>query len=213
MISRAVILCGFLFSASPSLATFPLGKVPPEIKLEGNSGLNVKTGGPWSSKDTLGKVTVLFYVTSSTKDKNSKTEEVLRAEKFPEEGFASVAVVNMASSPAPNFLIGMTLKSKQKSNPRTTFVKDFQKALVNQWGLADNDNDILVLDKSGKVVFSVDGLLSDQQTEDLLAVIKKELGKQDVNQKELAKDSANKIESKQADAHTEGQNAKDQKPK
>ena len=89
--------------------------------------------------------------------------------------YGSVAVINMAATWMPNFAIQMKLESKQKDYPTTTYVKDMEKILVEQWGLADDSNDVLIFDREGKVVFSVDGQLNPSQIEEMLQTIRKNL--------------------------------------
>ncbi len=81
----------------------------------------------------------------------------------------------MAATWMPNFAIQMKLESKQKDYPDTTYVKDMEKILVEQWGLADDSNDVLIFDREGKVVFSVDGQLNPSQIEEMLQTIRKNL--------------------------------------
>ena len=107
----------------------------------------------------MGKVHVLFYSEPSKKNLNSVARDAIKAENFPAENFQSWAVVNMASSAIPNFMISHAIKDSQEENPRTIYVKDSDRSLV-AWGLADKNNDLTVFDKSGKVVVSFTGLLS-----------------------------------------------------
>ena len=86
-----------------------------------------------------------------------------------------LGVINIAATWMPNFAIQMKLESKQKEYPTTTYVKDMQKILVEQWGLADDSNDALIFDREGKVVFSVDGQLNPSQIEEMLQTIRKNL--------------------------------------
>ena len=49
---------------------------------------------------------------------------------------------------------------------------DYQKVLVNEWGLDDHNNDVVIFDKQGKVLFSVDGQLNQSQIQEMLAAVK-----------------------------------------
>jgi predicted transcriptional regulator len=51
-------------------------------------------------------------------------------------------------------------------------VMDYKKVLVNEWGLGDHNNDVVIFDKQGKVLFSVDGQLNDSQIKQMLAAVK-----------------------------------------
>jgi YtfJ family uncharacterized protein len=151
-----------------------MGQVPPQVELKDNLGGRLD-GKPWSSDELKGKVHVLFYVDPDEKDTNNETSEALDKEKFPKEKFQSVAVINMAATFMPNFLISSSLKEKQEKYPRTLYLRDYKKVLVQQWKLADDSSDILALDKSGKVIFRKDGKLTPEEIQKLLKVIKENL--------------------------------------
>ena len=47
--------------------------------------------------------------------------------------------------------------------------------LVEKWDLADVSSDIVLFDRDGTVLFSVDGQLSDMQIQELLGMIRKRM--------------------------------------
>jgi YtfJ family uncharacterized protein len=151
-----------------------LGQVPPNVELKDNLGGRLD-GKPWSSDELKGKVHVLFYVDPDEKDTNNETSEALDKEKFPSEKFQSVAIINMAATWMPNFAISSSLKEKQEKYPRTLYVRDYKRVLVQEWKLADDSSDILAFDKSGKVIFRKDGKLTPEEIQTLLKVIKDNL--------------------------------------
>ena len=81
----------------------------------------------------------------------------------------------MAATWQPNFAIQMKLESKQKDFPNTVYVMDMDKILIKSWDLADDSNDVLIFDRQGKVVFSVDGQLNQAQIEEMLKSIRDNL--------------------------------------
>ena len=151
-----------------------LGQVPTKVELKDNLGGRLD-GKPWSSDELKGKVHVLFYVDPDEKDTNNETSEALDKEKFPAEKFQSVAIINMAATFMPNFLISSFLKEKQEKYPRTLYLRDYKKVLVQGWKLADDSSDIVAFDKSGKIIFRRDGKLTSEEIQKLLKVIKDNL--------------------------------------
>ena len=81
----------------------------------------------------------------------------------------------MAATFMPNFLISSSLKEKQEKYPRTLYVRDYKKALVNEWKLADDSSNVLAFDKQGKMIFRKDGKLNQEEIERLIKVIKENL--------------------------------------
>jgi YtfJ family uncharacterized protein len=173
---RIVLALVFIVSLVPAAAWAgaELGQVPPNVELKDNLGGRLD-GKPWSSDELKGKVHVLFYVDPDEKDTNNETSEALDKEKFPSEKFQSVAIINMAATWMPNFAISSSLKEKQEKYPRTLYVRDYKKVLVQEWKLADDSSDILAFDKSGKLIFRKDGKLTPEEIQTLLKVIKDKL--------------------------------------
>ncbi|MBP6219432.1 MAG: hypothetical protein KA436_12685 [Oligoflexales bacterium] len=169
-----LILSGSFWN-SPLSATLPLQTVPPEIVLEGKSGSRVDTQGPWTSSSLKGKIHVLFYVAPSMKDLNKEASEAIKLEAFPTEQFGSVAVINMAASSWPNWLLSKKLQQSQKEFPRTIYVEDRTRELARVWKLEDDSNDILVFDKEGRVIFSHDGKLSTEGVQNLVKLIRSQI--------------------------------------
>jgi len=173
---RVVFALLFVVSLVPAgaWAGAEVGQVPEKVELQDDLGGRLD-GKPWSSDELKGKVHVLFYVDPDEKDTNNEASEALDKEKFPREKFQSVAIINMAATFMPNFLISSSLKEKQEKYPRTLYLRDYKKVLVQQWKLADDSSDIVAFDKSGKVVFRKDGKLTPEEIQKLIKVIKDNL--------------------------------------
>jgi len=166
----------FVISSVPPTvwAGAEVGQVPPTVELKDNLGGRLD-GKPWSSDELKGKVHVLFHVDPDEKDTNNDASDAIDKEKFPAEKFQSVAVINMAATFMPNFLISSSLKEKQEKYPRTLYLRDYKKVLVQQWSLADDSSNVLAFDKSGKVIFRKDGKLKAEEIQKLLKAIKDNL--------------------------------------
>ena len=162
------VLMIFLLSVLPLSAELPLGKIPPKIVLEGDLGGRLD-GTAWNSEELIsGKVMVLFYVDPDESELNNHVSDALKAENFPLDKYGSVGMANMGATWLPNFAINIKLKSKQEKYKSTVYVKDLEKTLVKKWGLNDDDSDVMLFGKDGKVLYSVDGKLSDTQVEEIV---------------------------------------------
>jgi len=173
---RVVLAVLFVVSLVPATAWAgaELGQVPSKVELKDDLGGRLD-GKPWSSDELKDKIHVLFYVDPDEKDTNNETSEALDKEKFPKEKFQSLAIINMAATFMPNFLINSSLKEKQEKYPRTLYLRDYKKLLVQEWKLADDSSDVLAFDKSGKVIFRKDGKLTPEEIQKLIKVIKDNL--------------------------------------
>ena len=56
-----------------------------------------------------------------------------------------------------------------------TYVKDLQKTLVKEWNLNDDAFDVVIFDKTGKVLAHYSGEITPKETEDTLNLIKRTL--------------------------------------
>ena len=162
----------FLLAPIVSNAELPVGSTPKAIVLQGEQGKLVDGGGSWKSDVFIGYVTILFYVDPDESDLNNAASEALKNANLPEDQVRSVAVINMDATLLPNFLIQGKLEDKQKEYQNTLYVMDYKKVLVNEWGLGDHNSDVVIFDKQGNVLFSVDGQLNDSQIKQMLTAVK-----------------------------------------
>jgi len=169
------ILTIFIISSTFVFGELPIGEIPPKIVLEGDLGGRLD-GTPWKSEELVsGKVIVLFYVDPDESDLNNHVSDALKAENFPLDKYGSVGVANMAATWLPNFAIKIKLKSKQEKHKSTVYVKDLEKTLVKKWSLTDDNSDIILFGKDGKVLYSYDGKFSDAQVKELVQAFKDNL--------------------------------------
>jgi YtfJ family uncharacterized protein len=166
------VLAAFLINQAAQ--AIEIGEIPPQVELKEKLGGRLDET-PWSSEELRGKVHVLFYVDPDEKDTNNDASEALDKEKFPGDKFQSVGIINMAATWLPNFVISSSLKDKQKRYPRTLYVRDYKKALVNAWKIADDSSNVLAFDKQGKLIFRKDGKLTAEEIRTLIKSIRDHL--------------------------------------
>ena len=153
------------------LAELPIGEIPPKIVLKGDLGGRID-GTQWSSEELVSeKVIVLFYVDPDESELNNHVSDALKAENYPKEKYGSIGMANMAATWLPNFAINMKLKSKQEKHKETVYVKDLDKTLVKKWGLSDDNSDVIVFGKDGRVLYSVNGKFTDAQVKEIVKVV------------------------------------------
>ena len=81
----------------------------------------------------------------------------------------------MAATWKPNFAINSALKSKQEKFPHTIYGKYMYKHIVNAWNVADDNSDIIVLDKAGSVIFYHEGKVEGEQINEVIRLIKENM--------------------------------------
>ena len=162
--------------ATLNLWAINIGQKPQEVTISGENGGMAKDGSPWSSSSLKDNVFVMFYVDPDEKDLNEHYTKALK--KFKKENdlhFQSIAIVNLAATWKPNFVIESLLKSKQEEFPDTIYVKDKNKVLVKAWEVGDDTSNIIIFDKNGKVIFYKSGKMEDADITKSFALIKENL--------------------------------------
>jgi YtfJ family uncharacterized protein len=168
------ILVLAVFLINHTAQAIEMGEIPPRVELKEKLGGRLD-GKPWSSEELHGKIHVLFYVDPDEKDTNNDASEALDREKFSSDKFQSVGIINMAATWLPNFAISSALKDKQKRYPKTIYVRDYKKVLVNAWKIADDSSNVFAFDKKGKLIFRKDGKLTAEDIQTLIKVVRDHL--------------------------------------
>lgn len=122
-----------------------------------------------------GKIAVMYYVDPDKKDKNEKLSQALKKRSFSREYVKFYALINMDATWLPNFAISSSLKSKQEKYPDTIYVKDYNKSGVEKWGIKDDENNVVVFDHEGHVIFSKFGKLNQKEIDKVLSLIENEV--------------------------------------
>lgn len=171
---KILTLAAAVFLINQAALAIELGEVPPKVELKEKLGGRLD-GKPWSSEELQGKVFVIFYVDPDEKDTNEGASEALNREKFPTDKFQSYGIINMAATWLPNFAISSALEEKQKKYPKTIYVRDYRKVLVQAWKIADDSSNVLAFDKKGKLIFRKDGKLTNEEIQKLIKAIRDNL--------------------------------------
>jgi len=169
---KSILLATLL---SLNLSALDIGKIPVEVTIGDDNGGLVKDGSSWDSSSLKEKVLVMFYVDPDEKDLNEDFAAALKAKKYDRANYGSIAIINLAASWKPNFVIENALKYKQEEFPDTLYVKDKNRILVDKWNLADNSSDIVIFAKNGKVLFHKDGKMQEDEIKQALQIIEDNL--------------------------------------
>jgi len=157
--------------ATLNLYALTVGEVPKNVVIDKDNGGLVK-GGAWNSNMLKDKVYVMFYVDPDEKDVNEEFSQALKKKEYRKKGdFGSIAIINMAATWKPNFAIEAILKGKQKEFPKTIYVKDKEKVLVHEWELGDDASNIVIFDKTGKVLFYKSGKMNEKDAQKAFEII------------------------------------------
>ena len=160
--------------SSTSKAMPALGDPLPTVELEGDQGGRTN-GDKWSSAMIKDRLWLLFYVDPDHKDDNLNLEKALKNEKFPEDHLGSIGVINMAATWLPDVALKPALDAKQKDHPKVVYVLDRKKILLDKWKLVDDDYNVLLFGKDGKVLYANHGALDSKATATLISTIRQNI--------------------------------------
>ncbi|MDF1884006.1 transcriptional regulator [Sulfurimonas sp. SAG-AH-194-C21] len=162
--------------ATLNLSAITVGEIPKTVTIEGENGGNITDNSAWSSSSIKGNVYVVFYVDPDEKDTNDHFSQALKKKDYRKIGaFGSMAIINLAATWKPNFIIESILKDKQEEFKKTIYVKDKNSVLVNEWEVADDASNILIFDKTGKLLFYKSGRMSDEDMTKAFSLIEANL--------------------------------------
>ncbi|MBT5935630.1 YtfJ family protein [Sulfurimonas sp.] len=145
-----------------NLHALTVGENPKQISISGENGGYVEDGTEWSSSSIKDKVYVMFYVDPDEKDTNSHYSKRLKEQAYDKNLYGSMAIVNLAATWKPNFIIEKLLKSKQEEFPDTIYVKDKNSVLVNEWEVENDASNILIFSKTGELLFYKSGKMGEE---------------------------------------------------
>lgn len=168
-----------LFCVSLS-AELPLYQKPSLFELSGSCGGRLDET-PWSSRELRDKVTALYYIDPDKADLNEPLFTALKTENFPKEKIQAVAIINMKATWLPNAILTMILRRKQKKYSFTTYVKDNCKLGIRTWHFNDHSSDVLLFNRQGEVIYSVDGMLTDTQIREAIDLVWSLIGGKEKN--------------------------------
>lgn len=155
-------------------SSLEIGLPLPQLTLAGDDGGKLNDA-PWTPQEHAGKVHMIFYVDPDERGDGEQLEQALKNEEFPFDKVGSSAIINMKAAAMPNFLIGMSLSSKQKKFPRTSYAKDFTKHLVEKWGLKDDAYNFLIASPTGILLYQRSGKPSENDIQKIIEIIKANL--------------------------------------
>ena len=129
----------------------------------------------WSSDSLQGRVSIIFYVDPDEKGANAKFSNIIEEQKFDKKSFVKVAIINLAASWKPDFVIEKLLVLKQKELSDNIYLKDKNSFFVKEWDLKDDASNVIILSKEGRVLFSKSGVMSEEEIQKALEIVKEAL--------------------------------------
>ena len=132
----------------------------------------------WSSSQLTGKVRLIQHIAGRSKAKamNAPLIEAIKAAKFDHNRYQTTTIVDLDDTlfGTSAFVLSSVKESKEQF-PWSSFVLDSEGRVRQSWGLQEESSAIVLLDRSGKVLFSKEGALTKEEINQLLSTIQAQL--------------------------------------
>lgn len=134
----------------------------------------------WNSSQLAGKVRVVQHIAgrTSAKEKNATLIEAIKAAKFPHDRYQTTTIVNTDDAiPGSGMFVRSSIESNKQLYPWSQFIVDSNGLARKAWQLQEESSAIVVLDKDGRVQWAKDGALTQDEVQQVVALLHKLLSK------------------------------------
>ncbi len=134
----------------------------------------------WNSSQLAGKVRVLQHIAGRTaaKEKNATLIEAIKAAKLPHDRYQTTTIVNTDDAiPGSGVFVRSSIESNKQLYPWSQFIVDDNGLARKAWQLQEESSAIVVLDKDGRVQWAKDGALTQDEVQQVVALLHKLLSK------------------------------------
>ncbi|MDR9889103.1 YtfJ family protein [Pseudenterobacter timonensis] len=133
----------------------------------------------WNSAQLAGKVRVVQHIAgrTSAKEKNATLVEAIKSAKLSHEVYQTTTIVNTDDAiPGSGMFVRSSLESNKKLYPWSQFIVDSNGVTRKAWGLEEESSAVVVLNKEGRVEWVKDGALTQEEVQQVVALLHKLLG-------------------------------------
>lgn len=134
----------------------------------------------WNSSQLAGKARVVQHIAgrTSAKEKNATLIEAIKAAKFPHDRYQTTTIVNTDDAiPGSGMFVRSSIESNKQLYPWSQFIVDSNGLARKAWQLQEESSAIVVLDKDGRVQWAKDGALTQDEVQQVVALLHKLLSK------------------------------------
>ena len=178
-------LIALIIAASPmfvSAHNLTVGETLPNVDIANHGEILVQGNDTiyqaWNNDAMLGKVRVVQAIAgrSNAKAMNAPLMTAITAAQFPSESYQTTTIINQDDS---MWGTGSFVKSSAQESkiefPWSSMVLDEEGVAASQWDLQAESSTIIVQDKQGKILFVEEGVLSDNDIQQVLELITQNL--------------------------------------
>ena len=114
---------------------------------------------------------------TSAKEKNATLIEAIKSAHLPKDTYQTTTIVNTDDAiPGSGMFVRSSMESNKKLYPWSQCVVDSNGAARGAWQLEEESSAAVVLDKQGKVQWAKDGALTQEEVQQVVALLHKLVG-------------------------------------
>jgi YtfJ family uncharacterized protein len=128
----------------------------------------------WDSNQLANKVRVIQAIAGrkSAKKMNADLMAAITASKFPADRYQTTTIINQDDAMwGTGSFVKSSAEDSKAEFPWSSIVLDKNGTVAKSWQLKDESSAIIVLDKSGKVLFVKEGALTDSEISQVTSLI------------------------------------------
>jgi YtfJ family uncharacterized protein len=178
-------LLPLLLAMTPSLSfanNLTIGENVPDVRVGAYGEIVMQGEGvayqPWAAQNMLGKVRVIQAIAgrSSAKEMNAPLMSAITAAKFPQDSYQTTTIINQDDAIwGTGSFVKSSAQDSKKEFPWSSMVLDENGLVAKAWGLEQESSAIIVQDKQGKVLFSKEGPLEQNEITQVIELIKQNI--------------------------------------
>lgn len=130
----------------------------------------------WNSSQLTGKVRVVMHIAgrTSAKDKNAALIEAIKNANLPHDRYQTTTIINTDDAiPGSAMFVRSSIESNKQLYPWSQFIVDSEGVTRKAWQLQEESSAVAVLDKEGRVHYAKDGALTQQESQQVVALLRK----------------------------------------
>jgi len=178
--SAALLTAAFLTFTSNASFALNIGQPLPDVSIGSKGEITIEkeehTYKPWSSTQLTGKIRTIQHIAGRTSAKkiNQPFIDAIKDAQLDKEQYQTTTIINLNDALfGTNTIVTKKAEKKKSEFPWSSIVLDNDGSALASWGLSSQNSAIIILDKSGKVIFFKEGALSEEEITSTIDLIKK----------------------------------------
>lgn len=163
-----------LFGTISINAQIKVNKSLPDLILSEDKGGNIN-GTEWKSTDLKNKLNIVFYVAPNQQEDVEPLLNKIDGAGYSSEYVKVTLIINTEATWIPNGIIEGKVKGRAKDDTTKNYVLDKSEVLLSEWNLSEDNPNIIVVNKSGKVIYFFNDELNNDFENELLKTIESEI--------------------------------------